>query len=179
MPCHAIGVAGRPEWYFREPDQHYWASRFGVRVSPDGSFDYAALVQGAVGAGRSVNGVFAARIMWGTLDVVVRGLRSSSTASDLEVLVEAFGPIHFVWLRRGDDIGQAVSWARAEQTGYWHQGDAARATPQLDISQVDDLVRTVRDHNDAWRTWFADQRVEPQEVAYEDLIANPRRACPE
>jgi len=169
----STGVAGHPESYFREPDQQDWAGRFGVRVSNDGSFDYSAFVKGAVRAGRSANGVFAARIMWGTLDVIVRGLRASPTASDLEVLGEAFGPIHFVWLRRADDIGQAVSWARAEQTGYWQNGDAAQATPQLDIGQVDDLLRTVRDHNDAWRTWFADQRVEPQEVTYEDLIGDP------
>src|SRR3954447_22747314 len=79
----STGVAGYPESYFREPDQHGWARRFGVRVSNDGSFDYSAFVEGAVQAGTSANGVFAARIMWGTLDVVVRRLRASSAGSDV------------------------------------------------------------------------------------------------
>jgi LPS sulfotransferase NodH len=169
----STGVAGRPESYFREPDQQAWAGRFGVRVSGDGSFEYSAFVKGAVQAGTSRNGVFAARVMWGTLDVVVRGLRTSPTASDLEVLTAAFGPTHFVYLRRIDVIGQAVSWARAEQTGYWQRGDADEVEPHLDIGQVDDLLRTVRDHNDAWCAWFAEQRVEPKEVIYEDLIEDP------
>jgi LPS sulfotransferase NodH len=169
----STGVAGNPESYFREPDQHEWARRFGVRVSDDGSFDYSAFVAGALQAGTSANGVFAARIMWGTLNVIVRRLRASPTASDLEVLREAFGSIHFVYLRRADDIAQAVSWARAEQTGYWQQGDAAQVEPHLDIRLVDELLRTVRDHNEAWRAWFADQRLEPQEVTYEDLVHDP------
>ena len=67
----------------------------------------------------------------------------------------------FVWLRRADVIRQAVSWARAEQTGYWQRGDAAAIEPRLDIGQVDDLVRTVLDHNAAWATWFLEQGVHP------------------
>ena len=170
----STGVAGRPESYFREPDQQNWARRFGVRVSSDGSFDYSAFVQGAVQAGTSPNGVFAARIMWGTLDLLVRGLRKSITVNDLDVLGEVFGPIHFVHLHRTDVIGQAVSWGRAEQTGYWQRGDAAEVEPHLDVGQVDDLVRTVRDHNSAWSAWFVEQGAQPQEVVYEDLIYDPR-----
>jgi LPS sulfotransferase NodH len=66
-----------------------------------------------------------------------------------------------------------VSWARAEQTGYWQRGDVSEVEPLLDIGQLDDLVRTVRDHNAAWCAWFVEQRVEPQEVIYEDLIEDP------
>ncbi len=171
----STGVAGKPESYFREPDQHDWARRFGVRVSNDGSFDYSAFVRGVVRAATGPNGVFAARIMWGTLDAVVGKLRKSPGATDVDVLGEAFGPLRFVYLRRVDVVAQAVSWARAEQTGYWQQGDAVGVEPRLDLGQVDDLLRVIRDHNDAWRAWFAVQEVEPLEVTYERLIGDPAR----
>jgi LPS sulfotransferase NodH len=69
-----------------------------------------------------------------------------------------------------------VSWARAEQTGYWQPGDTAESEPHLDIFRIKELVRTVKDHNAVWSTWFVEQRVEPREVVYEDLIDDPAGA---
>ena len=173
----STGVAGYPKSYFRTPDQQDWARRFGVPVAGDGSFDYRRLVAGAVRAGTSPNGVFAARVMWGTVSVIVEGLSGSAPfRRDSDVLGDAFGPLLFVHLRREDVIGQAVSWARAEQTGYWQQGDTARAEPCLDTGQIDELVRTVDEHNAAWRAWFSQQGVQPHAVSYEDLVEDPRRA---
>jgi LPS sulfotransferase NodH len=37
-------------------------------------------------------------------------------------------------------------------------------------------VRTIREHNAAWSTWFAEQGVEPHSVTYEDVTGNPRQA---
>ena len=170
----STGVAGYPESYFREPDQQDWARRFTVPVSGDGSFDYRRMVEGAVRAGTSPNGVFAARVMWGTVSVIVEGLTHSSPfRQDSDVLSDVFGPLLFVHLRRDDVIGQAVSWARAEQTSYWHQGDTAQAEPNLNLGQIDELVQTVREHNAAWLAWFSRQGVQPHMVSYEDLVDNP------
>jgi trehalose 2-sulfotransferase len=110
------------------------------------------------------------------LDSVVQGLQPSSPVrSDLEVLTDAFGPLLFVHLRREDVVGQAVSWARAEQTGSWQQGDAVQAEPHFDIELIETLVRTVREHNAAWCAWFARHGVQPHGVTYEEMVGNPRR----
>lgn len=61
----STGVAGRPESYFREQDEHAWAARLGVPIAGDGSFDYLAFGRAAARAGRTPYGVFGARIMWG------------------------------------------------------------------------------------------------------------------
>src|SRR5919112_6235405 len=154
----STGVAGRPESYFREPDQGAWAARFGVSVADDGSLDYRAFVAGAVCAGSTPNGVFGARIMWGTMHGVVEGLRPGTTVeTDLDVLTDAFGQLGLVHLHRGDVAGQAVSWARAEQTSSWQHGDVPAATPAFDYSQISELVQTIEDHNAAWRSWFHEQ----------------------
>jgi LPS sulfotransferase NodH len=51
----STGVAGRPDSYFRQPDLNRWAREFGVPIAPDGTFDYNALVDGAVRAGSTPN----------------------------------------------------------------------------------------------------------------------------
>jgi len=167
-------VAGLPESYFRKPDEQVWAERFGVAVADDGSFDYRALVERAVRAGSTPNGVFAARIMWGSMHLIVDGLHSPPRSQrDIDVLTDAFGSLLFVHLRRDDVLGQAVSWARAAQTDYWQQGDASSAEPTLDLEQIDDLVRTITEHNTAWTNWFAEQSIQPHVVTYEDVVAHP------
>ncbi len=173
----STGVAGRPESYFRDPDQRAWAARFGVSVADDGSFDYRAFVASAVRAGSTPNGVFGARIMWGTMEVLVGGLRScTGVERDLDVLIDAFGQLRLVHLQRGDVAGQAVSWARAEQTSYWQDGDVPAARPAFDYEQISELVHTIENHNAAWSAWFAAQGLQPQVVMYEDLVADPRGA---
>ena len=170
----STGVAGRPESYFREPDQKLWASRFGLRGPEGGDFDYGDFVRGAVGVGSTGNGVFAARIMWGTMHLLVEGVGlDRGERSDVEILESRLGPLRFLHLQRRDVVAQAVSWARAEQTGYWQQGDTAQAEADLDLELIDRFVTTIHEHNAAWRTWFAAQAVEPLDLTYESLVCAP------
>lgn len=171
----STGVAGRPESYFREQDQGMWAERFGVPVVGDATSDLAQFVAGAVRFGSTPNGVFAARIMWGTMKRLVEGLDPHQGAErDVQVLADTLGPVFFVHLHRDDIERQAVSWARAEQTGFWQHGDLASTEPRFDLDQIDELVTTIDQHNAAWRTWFIDQGVEPLTVTYESVVATPR-----
>jgi LPS sulfotransferase NodH len=173
----STGVAGRPESYFRQPDEHAWARRLGVPVAGDGSFDYRSFVRAARTAGSTPNGVSSPRTSCGaTMQRIVDGLDAASCRRDLDVLVDALGPVRLVHLRRDDVVGQAVSWARAEQTGYWQERDRSSEQPRFEDDQVADLVRTIREHNAAWSTWFSEQGVEPHSVTYEDVTANPRQA---
>ena len=66
----STGVAGNPESYFRQQDEPSWAAQWGISGT-DGTFDYALYLQTALAAGRSENGVFGARVMWGTLDEII------------------------------------------------------------------------------------------------------------
>ena len=166
----STGVAGRPESWFREPDEEAYAHRLGVPVP----VEPRRFVRAVRAAGSTPNGVFAARVMWGTLPRLLDGLAPPPrTRSDLAVLAAELGPLRLVHLRRQDVVGQAVSWARAEQTGYWQDGDRAGAGPRFDLGQLDGLVRTVREHDAAWDRWFAAQGAEPHRVTYEQVTADP------
>ena len=171
----STGVLGRPESYFREPDEVAWAARFGLATEGGRVRDYRAFVNAARSAGTSTNGVFGARIMWGSLERMVEGLGRVPGKPDLLVLEEALGPLTFIHLRREDIAAQAVSWCRAEQTGYWQQGDVVTGEPHQDIAQTRLLMETIREHNAAWRAWFDAQGVEPHAVTYEQLAGNRRR----
>ncbi len=179
------GVAGRPQSYFRQPDEPAFAAQWGLPRTSDGARRYGDFVRAALRAGRTENGVFAARIMGGTLGHLLARLGQDHPAlagRDLDLLQQAFGRLRFVHLWRRDVVGQAVSWFRAEQTGVWHRTAPSverrpDADARYDFHAIADLVRTIEDHNDAWRAWFRSVGVEPYEVAYEDLDAAPVEAA--
>lgn len=174
-------VAGQPESYFREPDEQLWADRWDIVRSPDGVFEYSEFVRAALDAGRTENGVFAARIMWGTLDQLVdrwATVHPAPAGDDLGLLNQVFGHTAFVYLHRDDVLAQAVSWHRAEQTNVWHRTDQEQSqqpehAPHYDFEQIWELVQTIEEHNSAWRAWFASVGIQPHIVRYEDLDADP------
>jgi LPS sulfotransferase NodH len=172
---YSTGVLGRPESYFREHDEVAWAAKFGLATEGGRVLDYRAFVDAARSAGTSSNGVFGVRIMWGSLGRMMEGLGRVPGRPDLPILEEALGPLTFVHLRREDVASQAVSWYRAEQTGYWQQGDVITQEARQDIAQMRLLMETVRMHNAAWQAWFDAQGVEPHTVTYEQLLDNRRR----
>ena len=182
----STGVAGRPESYFRQADIDTYATTWGIPRAPDGSFTFADYLRGAITAGRSDNGVFAARIMWGTMDAVmsnVRDLHADHASADRDLFTRAFGPTRFIYLRRRDVVAQAVSRVRAEQTNVWHiigdeltDGWAAvqpAHAPRYDFAQIRTYTQEIEAHNQAWTEWFRTNGVRPHRVWYEDLTAAP------
>lgn len=180
----STGVAGHPESWFRRQDEREFAARWGIADPFDGTFRYADYYRAAAAAGSTANGVFAARIMWGTMDEVTAHLAPvypGRAGSGAGLLSAAFGRARFVYLRRGDAVAQAVSLLRAEQTGVWFETADARQEPAgepgFDFGQVRDLVRLAEDHNAAWEQWFAAEGIQPYPVLYEELAADPVRTA--
>jgi hypothetical protein len=114
-------------------------------------------------AGTTPNGVFASKLTWDAVD----------RAGHLR----AFAPEQrFVWLRR-DPEAIGVSWAWAAQTGRYHAWDPPpRAEPHFVREDVDALVRLAREQDLAWGRWFSRPTVEPLELWFDDVVADPRTA---
>jgi trehalose 2-sulfotransferase len=138
-----------------------------------------AFVRAAVAAGSTPNGVFGARIMGETLPELLAALQAHSAAptrSDLDLLTDAFGRTRFIHLRRRDVVAQAVSWARAEQTHFWHPGEdvlPGAQSPHYDRDLLEHLAARIRVLNEAWSTWFAGLGLVPHEIEYENLARDP------
>jgi len=173
----STGVAGRPEAYFRAPDEPMWADRWRMPRTPGGGVDNADFVRRARAAGTTGNGVFGAKLMWGTLDEVfdkLGAVHPDLAGQDVALLERAFGHCRFGYLRRDDVLAQAVSWLRAEQTGTWYVGDAGRndREPSFDPAGIGGLVRLIDEHNAAWERWFSSSGIRPHRVCYERLGAD-------
>jgi len=122
------GVAGRPASYFNRRGLHDYADVWRIARPRDGRID-EAYVRAALAAGKTSNGVFGGRIMAETLPELIGDLAaadSGSAVTDLGLLSAQLGRLRFVHLRRRDVVAQAVSWAKALQTYYWHPGEAVK-----------------------------------------------------
>jgi trehalose 2-sulfotransferase len=180
----STGVAGHPESWFRRQDEREFSASWGIADPSGSAFGYASYFQAAVAAGSTANGVFAARVMWGTMDEVTAHLAAiypDQAGSDSGLLTAAFGRTRFVYLRRGDAVAQAVSLLRAEQTGVWFETTDVWREPEgkpgFDFGQVRERVRQIEDHNAAWEEWFAAEGVQPYPVLYEELDTDPIRVA--
>lgn len=81
-----------------------------------------------------------------------------------------------VRLRRNDVLGQAISLARARQTGQYLASDAARASPSYNANMIRSCLRSVHDQDAIWDALERQRRLIPLAIAYEDVLRNPQQA---
>jgi trehalose 2-sulfotransferase len=164
----STGVAGRPsEWFWRD-DVERNSRAWGV-TSWD---DYLDRV---LERATTPNGVLGTKAMWGYLGELLFRLRIRTReyeARDLAVLEAIFPRPRFVWITREDTVAQAVSWAKAIQSGRWASFQQATGEVEFSFDEIDWLHHEVRIHNGSWRRWFASQGVEPFRLTYEELCAD-------
>jgi len=146
----STGVAGRPhEWFWRDTRtslERDW------NVSDDADY-----VEHVLAAGTTPNGVFGAKVMFGSLPPL-----------------EPFPSPRFVWMRRRDRQAQAASFARAVQTGHWHHWDPRlRGEPAQRPDMVAALHEEIEQLEGGWEGWFDEHGVHPLEVVYEELADDP------
>jgi trehalose 2-sulfotransferase len=166
---YATGAVGWPgEWLWREDVDRNWKA-WGVS-------SWREYLDRVLEAGTGPNGVFCTKLMWGYLHDALFELRRLSRMydeDDLAVLRSFFPEPSFVWIRREDVVAQAVSWAKAVQTGQWASFQPVQAEPAFDFDQIDGLYHVARVHDGAWARWFAAHGVDPLRVVYEELAADP------
>jgi LPS sulfotransferase NodH len=164
----STGVAGRPhEWFWQDTEEANCRA-WGV----SGFSDYLARVQDA---GTTPSGVFGSKLMWGYLEDLLARLGELGDADSHKSLIESHFPHpRFVWISREDVAAQAVSWAKAIQTGRWHHWNADNPSAVLvyDREQIEALACEVVDSNARWRAWFAANEIQPLAVRFEDLVAD-------
>lgn len=180
------GVAGLPNSYFRSQNILEWAREWGVpppHRPGDPGFEQAYL-DAVLRAGTAGTGVFGLRLMWGTAPELRERLRVlfPDAADDAALFDRAFGKPRYIHLVRLDTVGQAVSRLRAEQSGLWHRAAdgsdlervEASAAEAYDRGAIGSLVDEIEADNAHWDAWFAENRIEPLRLTYEELSAAPQ-----
>lgn len=172
--CEALkntGLAGWPEEYFWRDDGPFWSERWGVS-------NYADYLDKAIEEGTTPNGVFGAKVMWGYFDDFVSKLQQLPKYRELtmpNLLAVVFPNLHYIWIMRRDKVRQAVSFWKAIETGIWAWSTDEPPTPAkeptFNFEAIDHLKNEIEQHEAAWQRYFADCRVEPFTVVYEELVS--------
>jgi LPS sulfotransferase NodH len=175
------GVAGKPEEFFehlwrtglpRQPRQYFEdVGDAGIlaQLAPTdpGRADRSDRFPAALERGTTPNGAFGAKLMWThLLDLAERLERPAEPA----LLAERLPELHFVHVSRGDKVAQAVSLWRAVQTRAWRAGDVKEeGVAVYHGGAIGHLVAQLTEQDEAWRSWFAANGIEPLTIAYEAL----------
>jgi len=167
---HATRRAGRPKQFFYDKAEPRHAEKYGLEGA-----GYAAYVRGVVAKSATSNDVFGFKLMGWYLPQFLTRLRETgafgdSKATDLEMLCAAFPRLKFIHLTRRDKLRQAISKARATQTGLWkiHKGKTEAAEPQFDLALIDRCMQEARAEDTIWSNFFTRNSIEPFRIIYEE-----------
>ena len=82
-------------------------------------------------------------------------------------------PVVWVWLDREDRLGQAISFARAKQSGEWADfGREGGTVPTYDAVAIRSALEAMELGRQGWERYFADEGISPIAVSYEAFVAD-------
>jgi LPS sulfotransferase NodH len=153
--------------------------RYGAELGLDPDADYPGYVRAIVNTKTTRNEVFGFKLMSWYLDDFLTRLRDTrtfgnATTDDLTMLRNAFPRLRFVHIVRRHKLRQALSTARALQTGLWkvQDGKAASREPQFDAELIEQSLREAERQEKLWYTFFQRIGIAPFQVEYEELCQN-------
>jgi LPS sulfotransferase NodH len=157
---HSTGVLGRPLEYF---------NGFSRRLLDDPTYpdDPREQLTRILTMGKTPNGVYGLKMFAFQFRSVESHIRLSRDLPNL----------HFVFLRRRDILGQAISWTRASQTNQYRSTQPSAGSPTYDRDAIAERLRLIIDENALWHSYFARNGLAPVEITYEDMLDAPQIAC--
>ncbi|MGB8818986.1 MAG: Stf0 family sulfotransferase [Rhizobiaceae bacterium] len=84
--------------------------------------------------------------------------------------------LKYVYLKRNDIISQAISWARAKQTGQYRASQPALGNPRYDPAQILECLVHIQQEYAGWDAYFDASSIKPLKLTYEDVVKNPQGA---
>ena len=164
-----------PKQFFLPKAESRYSSELGI----DAVADYGAYVRTIVNTKITPNEVFGFKLMSWYLEDFLARLREAhgfgnSTTSDLELLCSAFPRLRFVRIVRRHKLRQALSTARALQTGLWkvQEGKNVLREPEFDPDLIEQSLHEAERQDKLWDSFFQRIGVKPFEVEYEKLCQN-------
>ncbi|MGH3969899.1 MAG: Stf0 family sulfotransferase, partial [Mycobacterium sp.] len=175
----ATGMAPQPrEWFAAVDDESILRLLDPVQPGTPDSATPVAWREHIRSSGRTPNGVWGGKLMWNQTTLLQQwaaGLPDRSGDGLRLAVRDVIGsePV-YVHVYRPDVVSQAVSFWRAVQTQVWR----GRPDPERDsravyhAGAIAHIVATLRDQENGWRNWFAEEHITPIEVAYPVLWRN-------
>jgi LPS sulfotransferase NodH len=142
----------------------------------DPSADFAAYVRDVAAATITSNEVFGFKLMSWYLDDFLARLRETRAfgdagTADLKRLQNAFPRLQFVHIFRRHKLRQALSKARAVQTGLWkvQEGKTVAREPEFDADLIERCLEDGARQEKVWESFFQRIGIDPFRVEYEKL----------
>lgn len=156
----STGVLGTPLEYFNGPAR---------RILDDPTYpdDPNRQVERILTMGRTPNGVYALKIFANQFRAIESHIR----------LTRALPNLQFVFLRRRDVLGQAISWSRALQTNQYRSTQPVSGPATYDRGAIAERLRVIVEEYALWQSYFARNGLSPIEVSYEDLPQTAQIVC--
>ena len=170
---HATRRAGRPKQFFLPKFQEAYGEKHGL----DPLRDFAGYVRGVVTATATSNSVFGFKVMgWYLPDFLARlaAVAPAGARGETRVLSAFFPRLSFVRIIRRNKVRQAVSKARALQSGLWkvQPGNAAVAEPRFDPELIAQCLEDTRADEAVWDDFIERNGLTAHTVFYEDLCSS-------
>ena len=156
---------GYPLEYFNGPGRR----DLGLPDFPDAP---KSQIEAVLRLGATPNGVYAVKLFASQFATFSRRLR----------WMELLPNLHFVYLTRDDLLGQAISWARALQTGQYRSTQPAKRVAVYDADLIRSRLMAIARERAQWEAFFARTGIKPIRIVYErfledrssylDLVAN-------
>ncbi|HXH21580.1 MAG TPA: Stf0 family sulfotransferase [Dehalococcoidia bacterium] len=153
----STGVLGRPLEYFNGPAR---------RELDDPSFpdDPRQQLDRVFTQGATANGVYG-------LKLFAQQRRQIEPTVDL---LRDLPNVSFVFLRRRDVLGQAISWAKALQTLRYRSTQPQRGQAAYSFDAIAERLRSLDQEYADWAAYFGRHPIRPLEVYYEDMLVAPQ-----
>lgn len=155
MLGHSLTETGRlgvPFEYLNARNLAEWQKRLGAG-SP------AEVLAALMRVRTTPNGVFAIKAHYTQTDII----------GGAEALLAALPAPRVVHIERRDLLRQAISYARARQTGVWISGQQGNGrSPRYDRDEIEDCLIDLARQNAAWRMAIASAGVPVLRVSFED-----------
>lgn len=186
--CEALKqtkLAGRPDEYFlhwhRAANNPKELDKYGARAIAMDRYEY---IKEVIARG-TVNQVFGIKIMQNYLDLILSELQRFSSlqfSSKAELLKFYFPNLQYIYLTRKDKVRQAVSWAKAVQSGEWEsyywtpftrvykQLMSRNSRPAFNFEQIRSYYELLCEQSGKWEAFFRECRIEPYRIEYESFI---------
>ena len=169
---HATRRAGRPKQFFMRKSEPDFAAAHNLNLSAG----FAAYVQDISAATVTSNEVFGFKLMSWYLDDFLGRLRETGAfgeaeTTDLDLLRNAFPRLKFVHVIRRHKLRQALSKARAHQTGLWkvQEGKAVQREPQFNAELIEQCLQDSEEQEKLWERFFQRIGIDPLRIEYENL----------
>lgn len=148
---------GRPLEYFNGPAR---------RLIEDPAFpdDPAEQIHRIRTSGATPNGIYGVKLFPSQHDLIRPHLSWT----------EALPGLRFVYLERRDILGQAISWARASQTGQYRSTQPQNGSFVYDADLIRARLLDIGREQARWTIFFARTGVAPTRIVYEELLADPK-----